>query len=259
MATDAHVPPRFHGRVDQFSRDHHSANFGKQRGQGQGCQRVNVGDIERIASAGVGAALVGLGLTRGSLTGLAGAAIGGCLVYRGLSGHCSLYKELGINTAERRGRFTSVPSGRGVKIEKSVLISRPAEELFRQWRDLERLPQLMSHLESVTENGDRSHWKAKAPLGMSVEWDAELHNERFGEMIAWRSLPGSEIDTAGSVHFTPSGNGKSTEVRVVLKYDPPAGSIGAALSSWLGEDPAQQIAEDLQHFKQTMETAGSVF
>jgi uncharacterized membrane protein len=244
--------------VDQFSRAHHSANFEKQGDGREGCHRVNVGETERIASAGVGAALVGIGLSRGSLTGLATAAIGGCLVYRGLSGHCSLYKELGINTAARRGRFTSVPSGRGIKIDKSVVINRPAEELFRHWRDLERLPQVMSHLESVTENGDRSHWKAKAPLGMSVEWDAELHNERFGEMIAWRSLPGSEIDTAGSVHFTPTTNGRGTEVRVVLKYDPPAGAVGAALSSWLGQDPEKQIAEDLQRFKRAMETAGSV-
>lgn len=189
---------------------------------------------------------------------MATAAIGGCLIYRGLSGHCSIYKELGITTTPKRGRFTSVPSGRGIKIDKSVVVNRPAEELFRHWRDLERLPQVMSHLESVTEKGDWSHWKAKAPLGMSVEWDAELHNERFGEMIAWRSLPDSEVDTAGSVHFTPTANGHGTEVRVVLKYDPPAGRAGSAIASWLGQDPAKQIAEDLQRFKRMMEAAGSV-
>ena len=183
-------------------------------------------------------------LTRGSLTGLASAAIGGCLVYRGLSGHCSLYKEL---RNQYRGNGVG-DSPACLQAGASRLRNRFSLVVLRKsfsasWRDLGRLPPLMSHLESVTENGDRSHWKAKAPLGMSVEWDAELHNERFGEMIAWRSLAGSEIDTAGSVHFTPSGNGKSTEVRVVLKYDPPAGSVGAALSSWLGEDPEQQIAK----------------
>jgi uncharacterized membrane protein len=108
----------------------------------------------------------------------------------------------------------------------------------------------------VTGEG-RSHWVAKAPAGTTVEWDAEVYNEKENEMIAWRSLEGSQVDNAGSVHFTPAPGGRGTQVRVVLKYDPPAGVIGAAVARLFGESPAQQIDEDLRRFKQLME-AGEV-
>ena len=42
-------------------------------------------------------------------------------------------------------------------------------------------------------------------------------------------------------------------MRVVLKYDPPAGRIGATLARLLGQAPEQQIREDLRRFKQMME------
>ena len=114
----------------------------------------------------------------------------------------------------------------------------------------------MEHLESVTViDATRSHWIARAPVGQRVEWDAEIHNEIPDELIAWRSLPGSEIANAGSVHFTPAGGG--TEVRVVLSYEPPAGRLGDAVARLFGEAPAQQVQDDLRRFKQVME-AGEV-
>jgi len=213
---------------------------------------VNVNEAERVLSTVGGGALAVYGLSRGSLEGLFLAALGGCFVYRGLSGHCNFYGALGVSTAGREGPFTSVPAGHGVKVEKTVTINRPAEDLYRYWRNFENLPRFMRHLESVTVNGDRSHWVAKAPLGMSVEWDAEVYTDRRGEVISWRSLDGSEVDTAGSVHFTPVQGGRATEVRVVLKYDPPAGKVGAALARWLGEAPEQQIEEDLHEFQRLM-------
>jgi uncharacterized membrane protein len=213
---------------------------------------VNVGDAERMLSALGGGALAIYGLTRGSLGGLFLAGLGGSLVYRGMTGHCSAYCALGISTAEDRGPATSVPAGSGCKVETTVTINRPAEDLFRFWRRFENLPNFMSHLESVQTTGDRrSHWVAKAPLGLSVQWDAEVYTERPNELIGWRSLPGSQVGTAGSVHFTPRG--RATEVRVVLKYDPPAGKLGAAVAGWLGEAPERQIENDLNEFKRLME------
>jgi uncharacterized membrane protein len=112
----------------------------------------------------------------------------------------------------------------------------------------------MDHLESVTMlDENRSQWVAKGPAGTKVEWDATIHNEIENELIAWRSLPGADVDNAGSVHFTLSGNG--TEVRVVLSYDPPAGKVGAAVAKLLGEEPSQQVEEDLRRFKQVIEAA----
>jgi len=213
---------------------------------------VNVGDLERMVSAVGGGALALYGLSRGTLGGLCLAGIGGCLAYRGLSGHCDMYGALGVSTADEHAPMTSVEAGAGCKVEHSVTINRPAEDLYVYWTNFENLPRIMSHLKEVRRvDGRRSHWVAKAPLGLSVEWDAEVHTARPNELISWRSLPGSTVDTAGSVHFTPRG--RSTEVRVVLKFDPPAGKVGAAVAKWLGEDPQHEVENDLNEFKRLME------
>jgi uncharacterized membrane protein len=223
-------------------------------------QGVNVGETERWASAIGGGALALYGLTRGNLPGVALALVGAGLLFRGTTGHCYTYDILGVNTAgnETDNPNVSVRGGRGVKVEKSLTINREPAELFSFWRNFENLPRFMKHLEEVRVTGEgRSHWVAKAPAGTTVEWDAEVYNEKENEMIAWRSLEGSQVDNAGSVHFTPAPGGRGTQVRVVLKYDPPAGVIGAAVARLFGESPAQQIDEDLRRFKQLME-AGEV-
>jgi uncharacterized membrane protein len=205
-----------------------------------------------------GAALAVTGLMRGTGGGLALAALGGGLMYRGLTGHCPMYGSLGISTAGPEGRRASVEAGQGVKVEKAFTINRSPEQLYRFWRNLENLPCFMQHLESVkATGGNRSHWVAKGPMGMCVEWDAEIINERENELIAWRSLPGSDVDNAGSVHFRRLPAGRGTEVKVTLKYDPPTGSVGATLAKLFGEAPEQQIEEDLRRFKQQME-AGEI-
>jgi uncharacterized membrane protein len=175
-----------------------------------------------------------------------------------------MYEAAGINTAgttedSRKSPVVSVPADRGIKVEESIVINnRAPEELYRFWRNFENLPRFMDHLESVTMQGaTRSHWVAKAPAGTSVEWDAEVYNEKEGELIAWRSLSGSDVDNAGSVHFTAAPGGNGTEVRVVLKYDPPGGVVGANIAKLFGEEPSQQIREDLRRFKQLMETGAA--
>lgn len=117
----------------------------------------------------------------------------------------------------------------------------------------------MTHLQSVRAmGGNRLHWVVVGPAGIAAEWDAEIINEKQNELIAWRSLPGSQVDTAGSVHFQRMPDGRGTEVKVNLKYNPPAGSFGAALARVFGPAPENQIEEDLQHFKQIMETGAGV-
>jgi uncharacterized membrane protein len=224
-----------------------------QRGAG-----TNVGETERWLSLAGGAVLGLYGLSRRSPGGLALAAVGGALVYRGATGHCGFYQALGRTTAERRGPATAVAAGRGVKVEQSFTINRPAAELYRFWIDFENLPRFMRHLESVrVTGGDRSHWTACGPLGYRAGWDAETYNRRDNELIAWRSLPGSEVETAGSVHFTPATGGRGTEVRVSLKYNPPGGKAGVVIAKLFGEDAESMIREDLRRFKQTME-AGEI-
>ncbi len=214
----------------------------------------NVGEAERWLSLVGGGALAVVGLARGSLSGLALALVGGGLMYRGFTGHCSVYHALGVSTAqEPHGPQASVAAGAGVKVDETITVNRPREELYRFWRNFQNLPRVMTHLEAVMVTGSqRSRWLARAPLGVHVQWEAEVINDRPNELIAWRSLPGSDVDTAGSVHFTQTGSHR-TEVRVVLKYDPPTGQLGAALARWLGAAPEQQIREDLRHFQRAME------
>jgi uncharacterized membrane protein len=198
-------------------------------------------------------------LARRGPAGAALAVAGGWLLYRGASGRDPLYRALRINTAETHpGPLVSVRHKQGIKVKRSVTIDRPRDELFRFWRNFENLPRVMSHLESVTVlDAGRSHWVAKAPAGRTVEWDAVIHAETADELIAWRSMEGSQIPNAGSVRFRAAPGGRGTEVTVSLEYSPPLGQVGALLATIFGEEPGTQIREDLRRFKALME-AGEV-
>jgi uncharacterized membrane protein len=220
---------------------------------------INVGRTERWISAITGAALLGYSLRRRRLRALL-LPLGAGLVRRAVTGRCEINRALGRNSALAEGTASGVASlerGGGTKTEQSVVVARPRDDLFQFWRRFDNLPRFMDNLESVTIlDGRHSHWVAKGPLGTRVEWDAEIHNEIPDELIAWRSLPGSDVDQAGSVHFTPAPGG-GTEVRVVMRYATPAGRAGDAVAHVLGDDPGRQIADDLRRFKQVME-AGEI-
>lgn len=142
-----------------------------------------------------------------------------------------------------------------IQVKKSVTVNRPRAEVYRFWRDLENLPGFMHHLESVRNTGDRqSHWVVKAPGGTHVEWDAEIVEDTANELISWRSLPGGGVDNRGSVRFKEAPADRGTEVQVELEYDAPAGSAGALVAKLFGEEPNQQVRDDLRRFKQVMET-----
>jgi uncharacterized membrane protein len=139
-------------------------------------------------------------------------------------------------------------------VQASITILRAPDEVFGFWRELTNLPRFMHHLESVEWTGDnRSHWRVKAPVGRSVEWDAEVTEERPGELIAWRSV-GGDVANEGRVEFAPAPGDRGTEVRVAFRYDAPGGKPGVALAALLGEDPKHQVADDLRRFKQVLET-----
>lgn len=145
-----------------------------------------------------------------------------------------------------------------LELTAAVTVARSPQEVYDHWRGFERLPAFMAHLESVEWlDASRSRWTAKAPLGRTVSWDAELVEDRPGEVIAWRSLPGADVDNSGSVRFTPAPGDRGTEVRVHLRYGVPGGKAGQLVARLAGEDPHQQVEDDLRRFKQVMET-GSV-
>jgi uncharacterized membrane protein len=209
---------------------------------------VNVGMSERWGSVIGGAALAACGLKRRSLGGTALALLGGGLLYRGMTGYCQLYRALGISTARDSGA-TQV-----IEVAKAITIDKSPEELYRFWRHFENLPRFMSHLKSVHSTGDgRWHWVATAPLGRTVEWDAELTEERDNELIAWHSLEGARIPNHGCVRFQHAPGGRGTEVHVTLAYQPPMGRLGASVAKLFGEEPSQQLEADLRCLKSFME------
>ena len=184
------------------------------------------------------------------VTGALFVAAGAYLIFRGVNQDDS--------DSGRYGAVGQQSRGKGIEVRESIVVDKPAAELYSFWRRLENLPRIMSHLESVTEMGTRSHWKAKAPLGLSVEWDATTTEDRPNEVIAWRSDDNAQVPNEGSVRFSGVG-AKSvynpyTIVSVSLTYHPPLGPVGAAVAKLFGEEPTQQIRDDLQNFKQAVES-----
>ena len=215
-------------------------------------ESVNVDDVERWVSGISGAALVLYGLRRRSIGPTVLAALGAGLLYRSVTGRSALYQALHLRLIRTtRGQ-------QRIEVTKAVTIDRSAEDLYRFWRNLENLPSVMQHLDSVTvQNDKRSHWVAKGPAGRRVEWDAEIVNDKTNQLIAWQSCEGADIDHWGVVRFVPAPGGQGTQLTVELEYEPIGGSLGASIAKLFGEEPAQQIQEDLRRFKQLME-AGEV-
>jgi uncharacterized membrane protein len=147
---------------------------------------------------------------------------------------------------------------RGLHVRESVRLELPIAHVYRFWRRLGNLPQVMTHLKQVRETADgKSHWVAAGPAGLDVEWDAEIINEVENQLLAWQSLPGSDVVTAGSVSFDAARDGRSTQISVHLQYAPPAGKAGTVVASLFGREPSQTIREDLRHWKQLLE-AGEI-
>lgn len=220
----------------------------------------NIGSTERWLTAIAGGTLATYGLIRRSPSSLMLSALGVYLIARGASGYCPTYAVAGINNAANDAGADPQNAIRkklgtiGIKVDHSVTILKPVSDLYAYWRDFTNLPRIMDHLNSVTVDGKNSQWVAKAPLGSSVKWDAEIINDVPNEVIAWRSLPGADVDNAGAVTFKAGPEGRGTVVRVEISYAPPAGKPGATVAHLLGEDPKRQLDDDLRHFKNIMET-----
>ncbi len=222
-------------------------------------RRRNVGALERWGSVAVGSALVAYGLARRSRGGVSVAAVGTGLLYRGATGHCPVYSGFGVSTAGRQDTRAALSGSRGFHVHQSVHLEKPIDEVYRFWRRLENLPKFMTHLERVVDVGNgRSHWTAKGPAGSTVEWTAEIINEVENQVIGWRSLPDSDVVTAGSVNFDRARGGRSTQLSVHLQYAPPGGRLGKIVAQLFGNEPSQAIREDLRRLKQLLEAGGAV-
>jgi uncharacterized membrane protein len=216
---------------------------------------VNMARWDRAFSIVGGGLVAGSGIAKG-WNGLPRALFGAALIERGLSGHSLLYEVFGVRTAPlgQGAATTSVPYELGLRVDRSITINLPRPEVFRFFRNLPNFSRFLRHVRSVTETANgRSHWVVYGPASRVFEWDASLHNYRENELIAWRTLPGSDVDHAGSVLFRDAPGWRGTEIRIELQYNPPAGAVGALISALWGEEPEQQLEEDLRRLKQILE------
>lgn len=195
-------------------------------------------------SDGNGGILSSLGKGTGVL-GVLGALAGGALLFRGIKGQWPF-----------GGSSTTAP--KIVDLSTRQTIQKSREELYAYWRNLDNLPNFMSHLEEVREIDDkRSTWTAKIPGGLgTVEWDAEIVRERTNHLIAWRSLPGAEIENAGEVRFETAPGGKGTIVETTISYRPPAGELGSYAAKLFNPAFEKTVKKDLEEFKKHMEKGG---
>jgi len=142
-----------------------------------------------------------------------------------------------------------------MELKSATTVTRPPEEVYAFWQRLDRLPTFMAHLDEVLVTAaGHSHWRASAPFGRDVEWDAETTDDVPGQRIAWRSLDGADVPNSGEVRFLPAPGGRGTEVHVTLSYQMPGGAVGKAVAKYFGEEPSQQLDDDLRRFKQVIET-----
>lgn len=216
---------------------------------------TNIGPRERWISTLAGAALAAYGATRlpeQKVAGIAMTTAGGALIARGATGRSPLYRALGIHTL---GPCRQQAADREVSvIEETVTVNRPAADLYRYWRNLERLPELVPEVDSVRQiDARRSRWRMRGPFGWKSRWDAEIVDQIPDELIRWRASKGSSL-REGTVQFHPLAGDRGTEVRVELRYPSPGGPIGSALAWMTDRRSFTRVHSALRRFKQITET-----
>jgi len=209
-------------------------------------------EVERWASLALASAAISFGMRRRNLAGVCLAVAATPLAYRGLFG---AWPHITNGSSRRDDTRVALAGRRGIQVRASIRLEKPVDEVFRFWRRFENRPRFMANLERVSDLGNgRSHWVAKGPGGVGVEWDAEIINEIDNRLIAWRSLPGSDVVSAGSVYFSSARGGRECQVAVNMQYEPPAGRAGALVATIAGREPSQTIREDLRRFRELLET-----
>ena len=210
----------------------------------------NLADWERLASIGLGTALIATAVARRRVLGPV-AITGAALVLRGASGACPAYRAAGLSSRET-GRPALVASDRHRRVTASVTINRSAREVFDVWRELGNLTAIfkgLDHIERIDEKYTR--WSWRGPAGVRFEWMAQM--TEAPNRLSWRSLPGADLDTSGTVRFTDLARG-GCEVTVTMDYNQPGGPATSAALWMVGRTPRGELREDLRRLKHVLET-----
>lgn len=194
------------------------------------------------------------GLKKFSAAGVARAAIGADLLYRGLGGHCHIYEALGVSTANGEQAHAGT-RGDSAEVHRSITIGKPVEEVYAFWQDPQNLAKIMAHFAEVSPAGDtRTHWRVRGPLDRTAEWYSEHFNDDSAHCMGWRSLPEGKIANDGSIEMRRAPDSFGTEVTLRLRFEPPSGAAGRALAKQLGFIPRTIAEKALRRAKALMET-----
>jgi len=137
----------------------------------------------------------------------------------------------------------------------TLLVNASPDQAYKLWRNFAGLPRFMVHLKSVRElDSRRSEWVVLGPGQRELRWSAEITEDTPGQRIAWRSLPGAEVQTSGSVQFRSDHQGRGSFVSVHLQYSVPGGPLASPLAAVIGKNPEFVVREDVRRFKQLLET-----
>jgi uncharacterized membrane protein len=203
----------------------------------------------------------GLGHDRRSPMGMPAIVIGAGLALYGLTRRSfrgTAVAALGAGLAATGARSRQASSAHETMVRRVLTINKPRHEVYEQWRRLEELPRSMNNLQSVEKTDDRhSHWSAKGPLGLTVEWDAETTHQEPDTVISWQSLPDAPVPNHGTVRFSDAPNGRGTQFDLTMFCRLPAGMLGSMIARLSGRHPQAQVESDLRRFKALLE-AGEV-
>jgi uncharacterized membrane protein len=202
----------------------------------------NWSPTSRLLAGAAGGALAVYGLSKRDPISLSLGAIGIGLIARGVT-NLEMKRLVGLGAGRR-----------AVEIQKTINIAAPVEQVYQFWKNFENFPSVMSNVKEVRDNGNgTSHWIVAGPMGVAVEWDAVITRDVPNELLAWKSVEGASVESAGIVHFRRNEDG-STSVQVKLSYNPPAGAIGHAIAALFGSDPKTEMDADLMRMKSMIET-----
>jgi uncharacterized membrane protein len=220
--------------------------------EGSAPNEINVGLAERLASLIAGGLLVGWGIRKHSAAGIAGAALGANLVYRGVRGHCNMYGALGVNTAAAAKPGSEIRPD-APEVRRSITIDRSPEELYQFWRDPINLAQINAHFAQVTPRPNGiTHWRVRGPLKQILEWDSRYIDEQPGRKLVWETIPGSTLVNRGEITFEPGPAG--AEARLTMQFEPPLGPVGLGVVKALKLLPSGIAEQSLRRFKSLVET-----
>ena len=186
------------------------------------------------------------GLRRGGWAGVAMTALGAGLLARGVADEEVIER---LKIPELRDRLSGP-----VRLYHSITIRKPRGELYQFWRDFRNLSRIMPDVVSIDVSDARhSHWVVRAPGGVVVQWDAEVHGDQPNERIAWATVGNPDIRNCGEVEFSDAPDGRGTEVRLTLDYEAPMGRLGRGIAKLTGHEPQIQAERALRRLKQLLE------